>query len=173
MAVASFCSAKARFQDQLNLGNLEVFNNNHLQPSTSPIDQTILEASHYSTFGITMLSHVASLAVIMATLLPLTHAQERGPTCRELVVPVTIKGRNINIPDGGLSFVTMPNILSGLVQGLFQTVNLFDGEYNIAGRYCEPEVTIARRRDTLQLLLHPATYDRNYVGTSAISKRIC
>ena len=37
------------------------------------------------------------------------------------------------------------------------------GTYNIAGRYCEPEVDIPSRRSALQLLAHPATYDRNYV----------
>jgi hypothetical protein len=112
-----------------------------------------------------MLSKLTSLALIssITIFLPLGQAQGRGPTCRELVIPVTIKGTNINIPSNGLGFITMPNILSGIVQGLFQTINLFDGTYNIAGRYCEPEVTIPSRQNTLQLLLHPATYDRNYV----------
>ncbi len=47
----------------------------------------------------------------------------------------------------------------GLLSGL--TVR---GDYNIAGTYCEPEVDIPSRRNTLQLLAHPATYDRNYVS---------
>lgn len=63
-----------------------------------------------------------------------------------------------------------PNLDStGLLALLASSTNLFftsviSGTYNIAGRYCEPEVYIESRQQTLQLLAHPATYDRNYVG---------
>jgi hypothetical protein len=111
-----------------------------------------------------MLSKFTPLVLITSILFRHTQAQAAGPTCHELVIPVTIKGHNLNVPSNGLDLLTTPNILSGLVQGIFQTINLFDGTYNIAGRYCEPENFNASRQQTLQLLLHPATYDRNYVS---------
>jgi hypothetical protein len=39
------------------------------------------------------------------------------------------------------------------------------GTYNIAGTYCEPEVYIPERENTIQFLAHPATYDRLYVSS--------
>jgi hypothetical protein len=70
-----------------------------------------------------MLSKLASLALISSiiTFLPLgqAQAQAQGPRCRELVIPVTIKGRNIDMPSNGLGFITVSNIISGAVQGLF------------------------------------------------------
>jgi hypothetical protein len=38
------------------------------------------------------------------------------------------------------------------------------GTFHISASYCEPEVHIPSRVDTLQLLVHGATYTRNYVS---------
>jgi len=114
--------------------------------------------------GTTMLPNLLAVAMMVACLIYSVYAQDdRGPVCKELLIPVTISGKNINVPNEGLGFITNANILGGLVNLLFYTVVPFAGTYNISGRYCEPEVSIARRKDTLQLLVHPATYDRNYV----------
>jgi len=42
------------------------------------------------------------------------------------------------------------------------TSSLVQGTYNISARCCEPATKISSRRDTLQVLLHGITYDRNY-----------
>lgn len=68
-----------------------------------------------------------------------------------------------------------PNIdTAGLLAFIASGANLVfksvvSGSYNIAGRYCEPEVYVASRQKTLQLLAHPATYNRNYVSLERIS----
>lgn len=36
------------------------------------------------------------------------------------------------------------------------------GTYTIAARYCEPEKNVPSRKNTLQMLVHGVTYDRNY-----------
>lgn len=67
-----------------------------------------------------------------------------------------------------IDFGSLFGLLSSVITlGFSATVR---GSYNIAGRYCEPEVDITSRRNTLQLLAHPATYDRNYVSTNPIPK---
>ncbi|CZR62399.1 uncharacterized protein PAC_12296 [Phialocephala subalpina] len=65
-----------------------------------------------------------------------------APVCTEIVVPVSITANKASAVSGG---------------------------YDIAGRYCKPEVHIASRQHTLQLLAHPATYERNYVSSECIS----
>lgn len=73
------------------------------------------------------------------------------------------------IDTNAVAKVLDPNLnTAGLLALLASGTNLafnsvFSGTYNIAGRYCEPEVHIKSRQNTLQLLAHPATYDRNYV----------
>ena len=54
------------------------------------------------------------------------------------------------------------NTLSFLVSLLFD--ELVQGTFQIAGRYCEPENHVSNRANTLQFLLHGATYNRNYVS---------
>jgi hypothetical protein len=54
------------------------------------------------------------------------------------------------------------NTLSYLISLLFD--KLVQGTFQIAGRYCEPENSVPARGNTLQFLLHGATYDRNYVS---------
>lgn len=56
------------------------------------------------------------------------------------------------------------NTVSFLLSLLFD--NLVQGQFNIAARYCEPENNVPSRANTLQFLLHGATYDRNYVSPS-------
>jgi hypothetical protein len=54
----------------------------------------------------------------------------------------------------------------GLVDGLLGNLvlsNVVEGEFEIVGTYCEPEVVVPGRWNTLQMLAHPATYDRYWV----------
>jgi len=77
-----------------------------------------------------------------------------GPTCTEVVFPVTIAA--LNSPLTGLD---LANPLGSITEILF--VLPVAGTFNISARYCEPEVVVESRKNTLQLLVHGATYDRN------------
>ncbi|KAF8863223.1 hypothetical protein BDZ45DRAFT_738558 [Acephala macrosclerotiorum] len=81
------------------------------------------------------------------------------PVCTEIAIPVTITANNAILPPNLDTAGLLALIASGVDLVFKSTVS---GSYNIAGRYCEPEVHIASRQNTLQLLAHPATYDRNY-----------
>ncbi|KAH6716910.1 hypothetical protein BKA61DRAFT_671380 [Leptodontidium sp. MPI-SDFR-AT-0119] len=85
--------------------------------------------------------------------------EKRGPSCQEIVIPVTIDAQNAIIHPT-IDFGSLFGLLSSVITLIF-SVPVRD-DYNIAGRYCEPKVDIPSRRNTLQLLAHPATYDRNY-----------
>jgi hypothetical protein len=60
----------------------------------------------------------------------------------------------------GIDFVT--NLLSTLSSLIFN--NIVHGTFTIAGRYCEPESYNESRTNTLQFLLHGATYTRDFVS---------
>jgi hypothetical protein len=87
---------------------------------------------------------------------------KRGPACQEVVIPVTIAANNTQLPllpTGTAGLSSLLSLVDNVVQTLF-TVPV-QGTFNIAGRYCEPEVEIESRRNTLQLFVHGATYNRN------------
>jgi hypothetical protein len=129
-------------------------------------------------------STIVLLSITLSTSSPL---EKRGPVCREIVVPVTItcdnsvRTRPYSIisskrpvsdknADRSLHQIISPTLDLGSQVGLLSSVvGLFFGltvlgTYDIRGTYCEPEVNIPSRSNTLQLLAHPATYDRNYVS---------
>lgn len=95
-------------------------------------------------------------------------AKRSGPTCSDINLSVTISAENRVIPDYLLSGLTSTTLsLAGVEQLLNGVGNelqlaIVNGTYNIAGRFCEPEVHIPGRSDTIQLLVHGITYDRNY-----------
>lgn len=95
----------------------------------------------------------------------------RESNCIEVEMLVDITAENALLP----STYTINNLvttLSSALNGLLGLLGLqspfswgtVQGTYSIAGRYCEPEVYVSSRANTLQLLVHPATYDRNYVS---------
>ncbi|CZT43846.1 uncharacterized protein RSE6_03939 [Rhynchosporium secalis] len=102
---------------------------------------------------------LALMALGFASPVQSSPLQKRGPVCQEMVIPVVIDAQNA---------VVHPTIELGSLFGLLSSVITLGlsvpvrGTYNIAGRYCEPEVDVPSRKNTLQLLAHPATYDRNY-----------
>jgi hypothetical protein len=88
---------------------------------------------------------------------------KREPACHDLTIPVSITCKNAAIPGG--AWPNMLNLL-GLVDGLLGGLvfsNVVEGNFEIAGTYCEPEVVVSGRWNTLQMLAHPATYDRFWV----------
>ncbi|CAJ0550196.1 Ff.00g101260.m01.CDS01 [Fusarium sp. VM40] len=72
---------------------------------------------------------------------------KRQLSCIDVVIPVTISATNLQIPIAS----TGPEF-NVPVRGTF----------NIAARYCEPEIKIPFKQHTLQILVHGITYDRNY-----------
>lgn len=76
---------------------------------------------------------------------------------------------NARLPtDFGPAGPVVGTLLSSLVSLVFDV--LVEGTFDIAASYCEPEVHIPSRANTLQLLVHGATYDRNYVSLNPISQ---
>lgn len=76
--------------------------------------------------------------------------------------PVTVSSTNAQLPaDLDPSGPVLESILTDVVGIVFDV--LIQGTYTIAASYCEPEVHIPSRANALQLLVHGATYDRNYV----------
>ncbi|KAH6699741.1 hypothetical protein BKA61DRAFT_582913 [Leptodontidium sp. MPI-SDFR-AT-0119] len=67
--------------------------------------------------------------------------------CTNVVIPVTITATNLHIP-----IATTGPVFDVPVHGTF----------NIAARYCEPEIKVPSKQKTLQILVHGITYDRNY-----------
>lgn len=76
--------------------------------------------------------------------------------------------------DGARRRDLIDDILNGVSAGLGQSLGdllgpasnlvfdqLVSGTYNIAARYCEPEVFVPGRENTLQLLVHGALADRD------------
>lgn len=88
--------------------------------------------------------------------------QKREPSCQNITFPVTITSTNAQLPtDLNPAGPVLESILTDVVGIVFDV--LIQGTYSIAASYCEPEVHIPSRANTLQLLVHGATYDRNYV----------
>jgi hypothetical protein len=88
---------------------------------------------------------------------------KRGPTCQNITIPVTISSNNARFPaDFSPTSVTLDNLLTNVGSWVFDV--LVEGTFNIAASYCEPEVHVPYRANTLQILVHGATYDRNYVS---------
>lgn len=61
------------------------------------------------------------------------------------------------------------DLVAGLVDLPFTALQR--GTYGIASTYSEPEIYVHSRRDTIQLVAHPATYDRAYVSLLASTTR--
>jgi len=88
--------------------------------------------------------------------------EKREPNCHEIIIPVTITARNAVLPEG--LTLNLFGLIAVLLDSVFTTT--IQGTYDIAGRYCEPEVVVSNRTNALQILSHPATYDRNFVRLS-------
>ncbi|KAI0995065.1 hypothetical protein K3495_g13116 [Podosphaera aphanis] len=110
--------------------------------------------------------HITSLLISSLTFITAYGAviERRGPTCTEFKIPATITSDDINIgtsidSQAGLRNV-MQNALSGILNLL--TKASVSGTFNIAARYCEPEVQNPARANTIQILVHGITYSKDY-----------
>lgn len=82
-----------------------------------------------------------------------------APSCRNVTIPVTISATNVQIP----LTVNLANLTTYLSLSAQEVVDIpVSGTYNINGRYCEPEVQIAGRNDTLQFLNHGLAQTLHY-----------
>lgn len=83
---------------------------------------------------------------VILPLAGLTKLANAEPTCNLLTFNVPITAPNIQLPSNfsGLSLDDLTALPKVEIQGT----------YKIAARYCEPEVKIAKRRNTLELLVH-------------------
>ena len=105
----------------------------------------------------------------------LTTRQNQYPNCLDVVIPVTIKADGISLAAGStfqqaLQRATQINadLVNNLLGSIFSLIFdlLIQGTFEIAGTYCEPAVSVPSRANTLQVLLHGATYDRQYASQS-------
>ncbi|KAF2161610.1 hypothetical protein M409DRAFT_28004 [Zasmidium cellare ATCC 36951] len=94
------------------------------------------------------------LAWCILFLLGSTLPAQSEPTCNLLTINVDITALNIQLPSN-ISGLTL-DILTALPKVQIQ------GTYQIAARYCEPEVKNSSRTNTLQLLVHGVTYTKDY-----------
>ena len=88
--------------------------------------------------------------------------EKREPNCHKIIIPVTLTAQNAALPEG--LALNLFSLIAVLLDSVFTTT--IQGTHDIAGRYCEPEVVVSNRTNTLQILSHPATYDRNFVRLS-------
>jgi hypothetical protein len=109
-------------------------------------------------------SFLALFALSLATPLSPRLLEKREPTCYNFTIPITISANNTQVPPG-LSLLDPIDVALAIVNLVFDVPVI--GTYNIFARYCEPEVQIASRTNTLQFLVHGVTYDRNYCKRSA------
>lgn len=102
-------------------------------------------------------------------LLALPLLASAAPKCRDLTLNVTANvddGLKIEIPP--LDLDDNPNVIIDLLDSVLGDVgDLYPvvpvgGTYDIVGTYCEPEESIPDRADTLQILVHGATYTKEY-----------
>jgi hypothetical protein len=110
---------------------------------------------------------IAMLLLPLSTSSPtMQSVTERQPNCMDVVIPIKVSATCIKMApsttfEQAVNLVTNP--LSSLVSLLFDS--LVQGTFDIAGTYCEPQNQVPSRSNTLQFLLHGATYDRNYVSS--------
>ncbi|KAK2759121.1 hypothetical protein FQN54_003220 [Arachnomyces sp. PD_36] len=106
-------------------------------------------------------------ALQLALLLPLSLVSSAAPTCSDVVIPVTAKAEvhDISLPGNVLEDPTdvqnLLNSLLGIVDTLYPAIPV-EGTYDISARYCEPENKVPEHSDTIQLLVHGATYTNTY-----------
>ena len=91
--------------------------------------------------------------------------EKRGPTCYNLTIPTTISASNANISPN-LDVSNADSFADALANLVFDVAVV--GQFCIFARYCEPEIQNVDRSNTLQILVHGATYDRNFCKSSEV-----
>ncbi|RKF78946.1 putative ctr copper transporter family protein [Golovinomyces cichoracearum] len=86
-----------------------------------------------------------------------------GPSCSEFRIPVTVSVENMKIDPNINSVDSLRGAMQGIALGTLKPVKVkIQDTYNIAARYCEPEVQNPNRTNTIQMLVHGITYSKDY-----------
>ena len=97
---------------------------------------------------------------------------EKYPLCKDIVIKVSASANLVVAPDFGdlsaagsliAAFSRIPQVLANA------TYARKSGEYNISGTFCEPTKKVPGRENHIQLLVHGATYTKEYWSTGAWS----
>ncbi|KAH6712610.1 Alpha/Beta hydrolase protein [Leptodontidium sp. MPI-SDFR-AT-0119] len=106
------------------------------------------------------------------TLLSITHliasSLATGPTCTTISIPVSISAQNVRFP-ADFTTTSLLSVVGALGAVVFDS--LITDSYTIVGTYCEPEVLVEGRKGTVQVLVHGATYTREYWRGDGYSDR--
>ncbi|OQU93602.1 hypothetical protein CLAIMM_00086 [Cladophialophora immunda] len=90
---------------------------------------------------------------------------ENGPACTSLTIGFNTTATNYNvIVDGSLENGTFINQLLATAPNVTKNApnSTVSGYFNISARYCEPEVKMPQRAQSIQFLVHGATYTKDY-----------
>lgn len=98
------------------------------------------------------------LLTVFVTFLTLLHLILAAPTCTTLSIPISVQARNAHFP-ADFTTTSLLSIVGALGAVVFDS--LITDTYTIVGTYCEPEVLVESRKETIQLLVHGATYTRS------------
>lgn len=82
--------------------------------------------------------------------------------CQDIGLTVTAQALNKKLPDNLKDLFTINgfNKLTAAFESL--PTQLVGGTYTISARYCEPLTKVEQRQNTLQILVHGLTYDKDY-----------
>lgn len=106
--------------------------------------------------------------LILALLVPTglsASVKRAGPVCNEFTVPITASAPSKNLPGLDPSRLSDPDYLVNYVLSQASSGTNgpeTSGTYNIAVRYCQPEVAVAPRANTIQVLQHAITMTKDY-----------
>lgn len=91
-------------------------------------------------------------------------AKRTESTCTDFTIPVTISATNAQISEILAELLPITELLSTLLGSLLSFTLPVHGIFSISARYCEPapQYYVASRHDTLQILVHGFTYNKNY-----------
>lgn len=98
----------------------------------------------------------------MAILLPFT--KRTKPTYTDFTMPITISAMNAEISELLTDLLPIAELVSTLLNSVLSFTVPGRWYLTISARYCEPpsQYYVASRQDTLQLLVHGITYNKNY-----------
>jgi hypothetical protein len=87
-----------------------------------------------------------------------------APTCTNVTLSIAASANNYLLPSESALPFTDPSLLINTVILDAQEAITYpvSGTYTIKARFCQPETFVASHANTLQLLVHGVTYDRNY-----------
>lgn len=113
---------------------------------------------------------LVGVSAVFAGAAPSANYSTSGPACSDYMIPVSIgsggKSAPVALRSRHHNARTVAAVLADepLFDGVGDTLQslLVSGTFEIAARYCEPEVVVQDRQDSVQLLVHGITYDKNY-----------